>query len=232
MMNLTAFTLGCIGSLHCLGMCGPIAFALPVRTTNVWMKLLKYLTYNAGRVITYAFLGMLIGTVGKGFALAGLQQLLSILAGASLIAGVLLIHPPWKHTALTRTSHYLHGRLKETFRHHLLAPAMFSFLMLGFLNGLLPCGMVYTAAIGAMATGNASSGALFMVFFGLGTVPMMLAVSFAGNAFGTKMRSVFIKRVSPVLACCIGLLLIFRGLNLDIPYLSPAVSDKAAHSCH
>lgn len=224
-MIYIAFMIGLSGSLHCLGMCGPIAMALPVRTSDPWIKILKYLIYNLGRVVTYAILGLLIGIAGKGLALAGLQQFLSIASGILIIASVLLIYNPfhfqWGHNAVSKI---IKSKIQSGFQYYLRKTGFFSLFVLGLLNGLLPCGMVYMAMLGALTTGDAFSGAAFMAAFGVGTVPLMLAISLTGNMIGVKWRLLFMKGV-PVIGCVVGVLLIMRGFNVPIPL------QGASHSC-
>lgn len=230
-MLYAAFMIGLLGSLHCLGMCGPIAFALPVRTTNKWVKLYKYLIYNLGRVVTYASLGLLIGLIGKGFAMAGLQQIISISTGVLIILSVVLIHNPLNNNFLSKLTYGIKEKLKSAFQFYFKQTGIFSLFILGILNGLLPCGMVYMAMLGALATGSSMTGAAFMAVFGLGTVPMMLSVSLMGNVISEKMKSIFYK-ATPVLACLVGVLLIMRGLSLDIPFISPGSSCCHVQTCH
>ncbi|HEX8548588.1 MAG TPA: sulfite exporter TauE/SafE family protein [Cytophagaceae bacterium] len=225
-MIYIAFMIGLSGSLHCLGMCGPIAIALPVRTSDPFIKLLKYLLYNLGRVLTYATLGLLIGIVGKGFASAGLQQVLSIAAGVLIIASVLLVYNPFRfHVGNNGFITTIQSKIKLSFQYYLCKRGYSSLFIVGLLNGLLPCGMVYMAMLGALATGGPMSGAAFMAAFGLGTVPLMLAVSLTGNVVSAKVRSLFFK-ASPILGCIVGLMLIWRGANWE------ATSDgEGKNSC-
>jgi len=105
-------------------------------------------------------------------------------------------------------------------------------LGIGFLNGLLPCGMVYLALGSALATGNMLNGALFMIFFGLGTMPALLAVAMGGQLipFSARQR---LQKVLPVFVASMGLLLILRGMNLGIPFVSPHLdTTETMVSCH
>ena len=231
MLIYAAFIMGLIGSMHCLGMCGPIAFALPVRTNQVWLKVFKYLMYNAGRLFVYAILGLLAGTIGKGFALAGLQQALSIATGFVIILSVCTMLPVFRWSFLQSFSTRLKSRLAALFQRYFKSTRWYSLIILGMLNGLLPCGMVYGALMGAAAAGSTISGSMFMVAFGLGTVPVMMSVSMAGSMMGTRFKQTF-HTITPVLACLIGVLLIVRGLNLDIPYISPDMATGQIHRCH
>ena len=109
---------------------------------------------------------------------------------------------------------------------------MGNLFLIGLLNGLLPCGLVYMAVAGALATGNIVYSGLFMAFFGLGTLPAMLAMSYAGSFVSLTMRNK-IKKAVPYILCFMGILLILRGLNLNIPYISPALGAVGTtEHCH
>ena len=175
-----AFFIGLLGSLHCVGMCGPIAFALPLKKSSKTYKITGALIYNFGRIITYALLGFVFGFFGQGIKLASSQQFLTIAIGIILIVSVIFplkwlnkISPNNKITQLVSTSKQQLGLLLQSSK-------SFNLLKIGMLNGFLPCGLVYTAIGGAIATGNNQQGILFMLFFGLGTLPLMfLAVQLA-----------------------------------------------------
>ncbi|WKN41134.1 sulfite exporter TauE/SafE family protein [Tunicatimonas pelagia] len=224
-MIVTAFAIGLLGSFHCLGMCGPIALALPVRDQASLRRWLGRLAYNLGRITTYAFLGGLFGLLGQSLAMAGLQQTLSVALGILIVLGVAL-----PTTLLLRVSpnHYIArmiGRVKKSMQRLFAVrtyPAMFG---LGTLNGLLPCGLVYVGLAGAIATGYATEGAVYMAAFGLGTLPMMLGVSFLGQWISVPLRNK-VRKAVPVLVSAVGILFILRGLSLDIPYVSPVLAGE------
>ena len=96
-----------------------------------------------------------------------------------------------------------------------------SVFFIGLVNGLLPCGLVYMALAGAVATTSVVKSSLFMAAFGLGTLPLMWGVSFFGSFINVQTR-VIIRRAYPYLMVGMAFLLILRGLGLDIPFLSPA----------
>jgi sulfite exporter TauE/SafE len=229
MMIYAAFMVGLLGSLHCLGMCGPIAFALPVRTGNVYIKTLKYLIYNLGRIVSYSALGIVIGIVGKGLVISGLQQTVSIVTGVLMIASVFFIHNPFRFKWMDGIARSISSRIKSAYATWFRRTGTFSLFILGSLNGLLPCGMVYLAMLGALGTGSVWSGAAFMAAFGLGTLPMMLSVSLFGQAISSSGLKLF-KNAIPIAACLIGTLLIVRGLQLDVPIVSTkSVCCEAPH---
>ncbi|WP_018342347.1 sulfite exporter TauE/SafE family protein [Cytophaga aurantiaca] len=231
MLFYAACIMGLTGSLHCLGMCGPIAFALPVRTNVLYIKILKYGLYNIGRVTTYAILGALIGIAGKGFALAGMQQMLSIAAGILIIVSALLAYTSTNNVVMNRIADTIRTRLKSAFHFYFQQKGNTALFMLGLLNGLLPCGMVYMAMLAALAAGSPASGAAFMTGFGLGTVPMMFGVCLAGNVVGMKWKN-FIYKAAPLLACMVGVLLILRGMQVSVPLLSAGHDCCSASTCH
>lgn len=219
MLFYVACIMGLMGSLHCLGMCGPIAFALPVRTHVMRIKILKYTLYNVGRVTTYAILGYIIGIAGKGFVLAGMQQTLSIVAGVLIIVSAIVAYTSANNIVMNGISDAIRTRLKSAFHFYFQQKGNSALFMLGLLNGLLPCGMVYIALLAALAGGSPLSGALFMIGFGLGTVPMMFTVCLVGSVVGMKWKG-YVYKVAPVLACIVGVLLILRGMQISVPFIS------------
>ena len=207
-MNLwPAFILGLIGSLHCAGMCGPLALALPPVGNSRASFVAGRLAYNAGRVTTYCFLGALFGLVGLSFALAGLQRWVSIGAGAAILIGFLASSRLTMRNPVSRAVGWVRSGL-------------------GTLNGFLPCGLVYVACAGAAATGGFVSGLEYMAVFGLGTIPMLLSLGLAGRMLGAGFHIRF-QRLIPVSVLVLGLLLVLRGLSLGVPYLSP---DLGSHN--
>lgn len=224
----TAFLLGFVGSAHCAGMCGPLALALPgggTRATFVVGRLL----YNLGRMATYMLMGAFFGLLGHGFALAGLQRWVSLVLGIVILVGV-FVSPRFANALpVTRFVSWLKATLGRLFQQR----ALTSLFGVGLLNGLLPCGLVYIACAGATATGNLWSGVDYMIAFGLGTVPMMLAISL----IGTKLQFVLrlrLQRLIPASLAILGALLLLRGMALGIPYVSPNLPAQpgAASCCH
>jgi sulfite exporter TauE/SafE len=216
----TALMIGLVGSLHCIGMCGPIAIALPLGRKSWLHRTLGGLTYNAGRIFTYGVLGALFGLLGKGIELAGLQRWASIGIGAVMILSVLF---PFLFKGKIKLEQFLFGyagKMIGKFRKLFAIQSFPSLLLIGLLNGLLPCGLVYVAMAGALNTNDIVGGVLFMIVFGLGTLPVMLAIPLLGNLIGTKFRSRY-QHVLSTLVVVLGVLFVLRGLSLGIPYLSP-----------
>jgi sulfite exporter TauE/SafE len=216
METLTAFLLGVAGSMHCAGMCGPLALALPRTGDGVPGLVLGRLGYNFGRIATYCALGLVFGLAGKTLLLAGVQRWVSIVLGVALLAGLLTS----RRLALWRPVTALVERLKSCFSALLRRRSFAALVMLGLLNGLLPCGLVYVACAGATATGSILAGAQYMAAFGAGTVPMMLAISTSGKLVPIAWR-LQLRKAIPVSVFLLATLLILRGLSLGIPYVSP-----------
>lgn len=225
----TAFSLGFIGSAHCAGMCGPLALALPANGNTRVLFLTGRLAYNLGRIVTYVSLGALVGLLGQALAFGGLQRWVSIIAGATILVGLLAkrrftlgLPMPWGV-----------GWLKSALGKLLQRRAISSLFGIGLLNGLLPCGLVYVACAGATASGRMLTSVEYMSAFGLGTLPMMFALGVAGHKLQMALRF-RLQRLIPVSLAIVGLLLLVRGLALGIPYLSPKLPAQpdAASCCH
>lgn len=227
---VAAFMLGILGSFHCVGMCGPIALALPVNQLSKWGRIAGILLYHAGRALMYGAIGAIFGILGMGFVLAGYQQALSITLGVLILLGLVIPSnklPDVISKPMTRFT----SRLKAAFGSQFSKRSYTALFITGMLNGLLPCGLVYMALAGATASGDIFKGALFMVVFGLGTLPAMFSVSLFSSISG-KFRFT-IRRYAPAVAGLMACLLILRGLGLGIPYISPKMSatSNQEHSC-
>jgi sulfite exporter TauE/SafE len=212
----TAFLLGLLGSLHCAGMCGPLALALPALGNRTASYFAGRVAYNLGRVVTYCALGLVFGLVGKTFLLAGVQRWVSIGLGVALLAGLFASRKMAAAIPVIKLVAWLKVHMSSLLGRR----SVESLALLGLLNGLLPCGLVYVAAAGATATGDILSGAKYMTLFGLGTIPMMLAISLSGKLVPVSLRLRLLKAV-PVGVFLVATLLILRGMALGIPYLSP-----------
>lgn len=228
MIFVTAFLTGLLGSLHCMGMCGPIALALPQIGDTNKQKLVGKLIYHAGRITTYATMGLLLGLFGLGLKLAGLQQNLSIGAGVIIIVMVLFNTHSIEKWVAKRIGKYNSHWMGNLLTHK----TYFARLLMGMVNGLLPCGFVYIALVGSAASQGILQGATFMALFGLGTLPALLSVSMIIPLLHAQRRAI-IRKLLPYAAFFIGCLFILRGLNLGIPLVSPKVSaeDTVVKEC-
>jgi uncharacterized protein len=227
---LTALLLGVVGSLHCAGMCGPIALALPLSGKTIASRATGIVLYNSGRALTYSVLGAISGLAGGTLMWAGGQQLLSVTAGAIILL-VLAAGLAGKRMRLPgpvdRMYTGIRGQLGKLFRRR--KPG--TLLLIGLLNGLLPCGLVYAALGGAAATGSMLQGALFMLLFGMGTSSALAALSSFGAYLNVTFRQKLRKAV-PVVVGVMATLLILRGLGLGIPYVSPSFATEKPVCCH
>ncbi len=228
----TALLLGLAGSAHCLGMCGPIALAVPSPRPDWRSRFSSTVLLNSGRVATYALIGAAFGFFGHGLRLAGLQQASSIIAGIILLLSIVVPGALERWLPASRAA-LLISRLRSSLARNLKRTAPEALVLTGMLNGLLPCGLVYAAAIGSAVMGTAGQGALYMVLFGLGTWPMLFALRMGSGLLGQQARQA-LRRASPVLVGMVALLLVLRGLELGIPYLSPIGSliGAEAAACH
>jgi len=226
-MLISAFVLGLLGSFHCVGMCGPIAFMLPVDRTNSYKKTIQIAIYHFGRLISYSIIGLIFGLVGKGLYIFGLQQQLSIVIGVLMIVVVLIPYKTFNKYNFSKPLFKLVSKVKSALGDPLKKKTSDTFLTIGFLNGFLPCGLVYMALFAAIATGNTYQGSLYMLFFGLGTIPLMTTAIYFSSILKGNMRQ-RIQKIIPVFVVLIGVLFILRGLGLGIPYISPTpVHDMA-----
>lgn len=217
---LSALVLGLMGSFHCAGMCGPIAIALPLHGNTVSQKIFGGTLYNVGRTITYGIMGAIFGFLGQGVEMLGFQQKISVVMGAIMILSVLFPALFKNQYRMDKSWFSFVGKLKKSIGQLFSIRSFSSLFFIGLLNGLLPCGLVYMAIAGAIGTGNVTQGSLYMILFGLGTIPMLLTISLAGNIMSQAIRRK-INKLIPVLVVVVGLLFILRGLSLGIPYLSP-----------
>jgi sulfite exporter TauE/SafE len=223
----TAFVLGFVGSLHCAGMCGPLALALPATGHSVGSFLLGRAAYNVGRIITYCLLGAVFGLVGHSLWFAGLQRWASIGLGVALLAGLLTSRQFALWQPLTRGV----ARLKSSMAGLLQQRSVLSLGALGLLNGLLPCGLVYVACAASVTTHSLVDGAQYMAAFGIGTVPMLLSISLSGKLVPASLRLQLLKAI-PVSVFLLATLLILRGMSLGIPFVSPDLSGTDTACCH
>lgn len=233
-MLWSAFILGLLGSLHCVGMCGPIAYMLPVDRTNSIRKIIQTMTYHLGRILAYGLIGLFFGFVGKSLYIFGIQQQLSIIIGVLMIVLVLVPTQMVTKYNFSKPIYNMISKVKSALGKALKKKTADTFLTIGFLNGFLPCGLVYMAVFASLASGQAYLGSFYMILFGLGTIPIMTSAIYLGKFLNSKVKQ-RIQKAIPVFVVIIGLLFIIRGLGLGIPYLSPApMADMVSNTldCH
>ncbi|MBC5773521.1 sulfite exporter TauE/SafE family protein [Pontibacter sp. KCTC 32443] len=227
-MIWAGFIFGLVGSFHCVGMCGPIAMALPFVGSTGWRYYAGRLLYNSGRIVTYASLGALAGAFGESLQMAGLQQTVSIVSGVLIL--LLLVLPAaikGKSSSVLGTDKLMMW-VRQKLGYYFQKNSLGSLFMVGLLNGLLPCGFVYIALAGAISAPGVGGAMLYMALFGLGTFPLIFLVSLSGKLISLKVRGMF-NRAVPYIGMTLAILFIVRGLGLGIPYLSPKVVETTAH---
>lgn len=227
-MLVLAFTLGLFGSLHCVGMCGPIVLLIPLQRQRKGFRYLQLGAYFIGKTLTYALMGLLFGLVGEGVFIAEYQQEFSIFAGLLMILMGLfsLLHLRVKGLGNPLLKGF--SLLKNALGKQLSKKTVTSSLSIGFLNGFLPCGLVYTALFGALAMGNWWGSMTYMTVFGVGTIPLMLLLILLGDFLPLALRR-RLNQWLPLVVILVGILFILRGLGLGIPYLSPADTHLILH---
>lgn len=233
-MLYSALILGLVSSLHCIGMCGPIAMMLPVNHKNQSIKTLQILVYQFGRITAYAILGLVIGIIGKQLSLAGFQQSLSIAIGIIMILLAIIPEKVFAQYNFSKPVYKIISKVKQTLGTQLKKKSPDALFTIGLLNGFLPCGMVYAALFGAMAMQSTTQGIAYMILYGIGTIPLMSTVVYFSSLLGNPFR-VRLQRVIPFIVIIIGSLFILRGIGLNIDYISPSKLDlyvQAKANCH
>jgi len=228
----SGFLIGIMGSFHCLGMCGPIALALPIHHLDKYKQISYTLLYNIGRVVSYSLLGLLFGLIGKSLFIGKYQQAFSITVGILILLGAFApkFFSLFKLKSLDNYSKYIRSNLSKLFKKEKTKSVYF---LIGIFNGLLPCGLVYFALASALISGSVLNSVAFMSMFGVATIPMMFSVSYFGKFISQKFR-VTVNKLVPYFIAIMAILLVLRGLNLGIPYISPILqqSTEEAQYCH
>ncbi len=224
-----ALTLGFLGSMHCIGMCGPLMLAMPTSSVSRSHYLIERILYHLGRSITYGLMGLGAGFIGNNIFTSA-QQDLSLLLGISILLSLAI--PIGLKTRFGRYSPLkrIHAFIKIKFSILMGKRGRTALMLMGLLNGLLPCGLVYTALVGATVVADPLSSGLFMIIFGIGTAPALITLSMTRTLIGRKFQP-FLRGSLPTLGAVIAVLLILRGMNLGIPLISPKinhVNDRGA----
>lgn len=217
---LTGFAMGVIGSFHCIGMCGPLALALPLKDDSLFSKFTGALLYNSGRIVTYSLFGLAAGSIGQSFSFFGFQQGLSIVAGTLILIITVLPKLFPQYFNGTQWAGNFFQKLRQIFGQLFFKKNQSTLFAIGVLNGLLPCGLVYLAIAGATATGYIITAIVFMAAFGAGTLPVMWSIAFWGNFININIRQ-RIRKMYPYMMMLMACLLILRGMGLGIPFISP-----------
>lgn len=235
MFALEGLVIGFLGGLHCIGMCGPLALAIPLKGTNPLLKVINSLAYNLGRAGTYAGIGAIFGLLGTGLRMTGIQQWVSIACGVIMILSVVLSRLINVNAILSKYNPFRIIGVQHKIAVLLSKPNSFTTFFIGILNGFLPCGLVYVALAGALVSNSMAQSSLFMFAFGLGTLPYLFALILFGNTLKTRFTKAF-NTILPIFIVVLGILFILRGANLGIKYVSPKFSEHTEEaqtpSCH
>ncbi len=223
-MLYTAFMLGLLSSFHCIGMCGPIAMMLPVDRNNAAKRTIQVMLYHFGRLLAYGMLGLFFGLLGKGLFLAGWQQQISIGVGVLMIVFTVVTERQLARYNFSKPIYFFLAKVKTHLGNQFKRKTFDALFTIGLLNGFLPCGMVYVALFGAVAMQEEWLGVGYMLVYGLGTIPMMSAVVLVTNCITLPVRN-RVQKLIPLLVVIIGCLFILRGMDMDIPYISPKTTS-------
>ena len=228
----TAFMIGLVGSFHCVGMCGPIALAIPYQDKTKISTAVNILLYNLGRIMTYGIIGIIPGIFGLALSITGLQKNMSIILGITLLVAAIFAIPLDQRTGaipgLSRIYPWVASRMKRV----ITRKEKSAFLTTGILNGFLPCGMVYMAIMGAITQSSLLHAYLYMVLFGVGTIPLMLFLGVTGQLISLKWRR-SLQRIIPIFMAGIGILMILRGITVDLPpRFEPLIDMGILPMCH
>lgn len=228
----TAFMIGLVGSLHCIGMCGPIALAIPYQAPTKIKTLGNILLYNSGRIITYGLIGVLPAIFGLALTLSGMQKNMSIILGAFLIIAAIFSIPLDQRTNAIPGINRVYPWVASKMKSFISKRTKSAFFITGILNGFLPCGMVYMAVMGAITQTSMANAFLYMMLFGVGTVPLMMLMGVSGQLISMTWRRK-VRRVIPVFMIGIGILMIMRGVTIDLPpHLEPLIEMGLMPMCH
>jgi sulfite exporter TauE/SafE len=222
---ISGFLIGIAGSVHCAGMCGPLQLLVPSFNKGKRAGNREFISYHSGRIILYMVLGILSGLLGlQGFMFQSFQW-------TSIILGLIMLLLAWiginnSNKLNTLILSKIQQRISSSYQSMRNSPSYLIIFNLGILNGLLPCGMVYFALLNALSSGSLSNSMLAMLGFGMGTLPIFILLNGIGLKLSTYPR---LKILQPWLLSLVALMIILRGLNLGIPYLSPKVIRESTH---
>lgn len=223
-----AFFMGLFGSIHCAVMCGPLLFALNSHVEWSWKTVWNRILYQVARILMYGLMGLFLGLLSSVAMMQGWQRGFSIgVGGILLIIGLIYLFGK-NTTAIARCQTKAIQPFTKNMGKWLYRPG--GSFVAGMLNGILPCGMVYMALVSAMSADSVANSFVFMVLFGLGTLPLLFAFSFAGSLSRSIFKRGF-NRIIPFLYLLMGMWFILRGAGLDIPYLSPLLHVDGAINC-
>lgn len=208
-MFITALVIGFLGSLHCAGMCSPLAMAV---TNMSKPAFINRFTYNGGRILSYGLQGVVAASIGSIFEFTGIQDALSITLGTLLIVagftGMTSINIPILTAGIQRMTTFIKIRLSDFIKRK----TKVALIATGMLNGLLPCGLTYMALTFCLTITHPLDGFLYMLVFGLGTLPVMLGLTSVVQLLMTRVNLNF-RKLTTITMVVLGVLLITRSLH-------------------
>ena len=205
--------MGLAGSLHCAGMCSPLAMAI---TNSNRVALRNRIIYNLGRITTYGLLGAVVGTIGYLLPWNGFQNIFSVVFGVVLIVMAAIGITGFQIPVVTPGVLKFTALLKQSFTKFLQHKSSATLLLMGGLNGLLPCGLTFLALSFCLAVATPFEGFIHMLAFGAGTLPVMLCLVSVVGFIANKMQW-NIKTVTTGLMVISGMLLIARIFIVHLP---------------
>lgn len=227
---LTALTLGLFGSLHCAGMCGPIALMLPANKSVVAKAALSKLLYNAGRAVSYMVIGVLFGILGSAIAISGYQKQLSIISGIIILLIVLFSATQKLQIKFSGIIARWTMPLRLTMKKLFTQQSPISHFSIGLINGFLPCGLVYLAAAGSVSAGSVGGSVLYMALFAMGTFPVMLLMTFSTSMLKGTWRKWYSK-AAPAVTVALAVFLIYRGTQMKTGDCHTVKNQPAVINC-
>jgi sulfite exporter TauE/SafE len=219
-LYITALTMGLLGSLHCMGMCGPIVLVLHGKR-----PFLSKLSYHAGRIGIYSFIGILIGFSGGALRLAASQEAISIIAGILMLLMIVVPSRLMSRLPILRSFGTFYSVIQQKTQSFWKERTVKGDFLLGMINGLLPCGFLYAAFLGSLNGGSISGSALWMLLFGIGTIPSLLFIG-SLSSFKNQTFQRYVQNALPIGTAIIAVIFILRGLSLGIPMISPILPDQ------
>jgi uncharacterized protein len=212
-MWLTALIMGVAGSLHCAGMCSPLALAI---TNTNKTALTNRILYNLGRILTYGILGGIVAGVGYSLPLTGFQNALSLLLGLCLILMAVLGYKRNRIRFVTNALLRFSNQLKKLFSHFIQRKTPGALLLMGAINGLLPCGLTFLALSVCLTLAAPIDGFIYMLLFGVGTLPVMLGFVSVIELLTRKLQW-DIRTITTGMMVLSGVLLIARVFLMHVP---------------
>jgi len=219
-IGISALTMGLLGSLHCMGMCGPIVLILHGNR-----PFLSRLSYHAGRIGIYAFIGMMIGFSGGALRLAASQEMISIIAGIFMLLMIVLPSRLMASLPILSSFGKAYSFFQQRTQHYWKERTIKGDFFLGMINGILPCGFLYAAFLGSLQAGSVSGSTAWMFLFGIGTIPSLLFIG-SLSSFKNPTFQNYLSKALPIGTAIIAVIFILRGLSLGIPMISPILPDS------